>query len=56
MTLKRSKSYTINDWDRWVELCSERDINPREEVEFGLDIGGGDSIDFEYIGEIPTED
>lgn len=47
------KTHSIYSWEEWKEFCEEYGINPREYCDYGFDLGGGDSIDFEFIGDIP---
>ena len=47
---------TIYQWKEWKELCEANDIDPYENVDFGIDKGGGDSEDFEYVGDIPKKE
>ena len=50
------KTNYISDWETWKELCEENDIAPHEYVDFGIDEGGGNSTDFEYIGDFPEKE
>lgn len=43
----------ISNWEAWKELCKNNNLDPYETIEFGIDEGGGNSTDFEYIGESP---
>ena len=43
----------ITNWEDWKELCEQNDVDPYEYVDFGIDEGGGNSTDFEYIGDTP---
>ena len=45
----------ITNWDEWIELCTQYNIDPYENCGFGIDKGGGDSYNFEYIGDTPTD-
>jgi len=47
---------TIYEWETWKELCEKNDIDPYENVDFGIDKGGGNSEDFVYVGEIPEKE
>ena len=44
--------YKIVLWEDWKRLCESHGVDPREEIEFGVDKGGGDSDDFYYLGEV----
>lgn len=46
----------ISNWETWKELCEQNEIDPHENTEFGIDLGGGNSEEFKYIGDIPTEE
>lgn len=48
-------TYKINRWEDWEELCFEYGLNPLGQLEFGIDMGGGNSEDFKYIGDVPEE-
>ena len=50
-----NKKYNITDWELWVRLCKEANLNPHETIDFGKDLGGGDCIMFIYCGEYPEE-
>ena len=50
------RPHYISDWNTWKELCEKWDIDPHENVDFGIDEGGGNSTDFEYIGNIPEKE
>ena len=50
------KPYKINNWKEWTELCQYWGYDPYQVVEFGLDQGGGNSIDYEYTGEVPEKE
>lgn len=54
--LKRSKKYKITGWSDWVGICREIGDDPYEVCETGRDIGGGDSIIYEYLGDYPDRD
>ena len=43
-------------WEDWEELCFENGIDPYENVDFGIDKGGGNSEDFEYVGDVPEKE
>ena len=42
--LRADKTYSLN-WKEWVEFCAEYDIDPRENCEYGFDLGGGYSLE-----------
>lgn len=50
------KTQHINNWETWKELCEENDLDAYRTMEFGIDMGGGNSRDYEYGGEIPEEE
>ena len=52
MSLKRSKTMQVNDWLTWWNCCAESGVDPQE-CGFSVDIGGGDTLDYEYTGEYP---
>lgn len=49
-------SAKICNWETWKELCEANDIDPYENVDFGIDKGGGNSEDFEYVGDFPEKE
>ena len=51
-----AKTNYITNWQTWKELCEQNDVNPYEYVDFGIDEGGGNSTDFEYIGDTPERE
>ena len=46
-----TKEHYITQWEEWVELCNEAELNPHETADFGRDLGGGDCVEFIYSGE-----
>jgi hypothetical protein len=42
-------------WEQWAEFCREQEIDPRDNCEYGFDLGGGNSIEF-YCYEDPPEE
>lgn len=46
----------IFSWEEWEEFCAEHDINPCENGEFGLDLGGGNSLTIECRDDPPEEE
>lgn len=50
------KPIHIANWQIWKELCWDWGIDPYENVDYGIDIGGGNSRDFEYTGDIPKKE
>jgi len=46
----------INDWEEWKKICAELQTDPYEHVDCGIDLGGGYTFDFEYIGDIPEKE
>jgi hypothetical protein len=48
--------HLISNWEIWKELCSSWKIDPYENIEWGEDRGGGDSMTWEYIGDIPEKE
>jgi len=50
------KIRTISRWDIWKKIGEIYNFDPYENVDFGMDTGGGNDIDFEYIGDIPEKD
>jgi len=46
----------ISNWETWKELCENIGIDPYECIDFGIDDRGGNSTDYEYIGDIPEKE
>lgn len=52
----------IRDWNLWQTLCKRYNIDPYEYVDFSVgvpshrQITGGESIDYEYVGEVPEKE
>jgi len=53
--MKRKSHYT-NDWYEWKEFCEKHGEDPYETYDIGFDLGGGDSEDYSYTGEIPERE
>jgi len=53
---KMSKIHKIYNWQEWKGLCDRYNIDPYNNADFGIDRGGGDSIDYEYIGDYPKRE
>lgn len=51
-----AKTNYISNWQIWKELCWDWDIDPYENGDFSIDEGGGNSINYEYIGDIPKKE
>lgn len=49
------KTIRLN-WEEWQEYCAEHGIDPREHLEDGIDIGGGNSIEIVCSDEPPKEE
>jgi len=53
MSWPLNKTMPVPSWDDWKELADKYDFDPYEEIEFGLDAGGGDGYYWEYTGDVP---
>lgn len=51
-----AKTNYINNWETWEELCAEWKIDPYEHVDYGEDLGGGNSRNYEYTGDTPKRE
>ena len=49
------KTLYIPDWKTWKSLAEHYDFDPYKKLDFSIDKGGGNSIDYEYVGSIPTD-
>lgn len=54
--MEEEMKHYIVEWREWEELCFEHGLNPLGQIEFGIDEGGGNSTDFEYIGDMPEKE
>jgi len=50
------KTNYIANWETWKELCEFYNFDPHKGVELSVDKGGGNSDNFEYIGDIPNNE
>ena len=50
------KTKYITNWQIWKELCWDWGIDPYENVDHSIDLGGGNSRDYEYTGDIPAKE
>jgi len=53
--LRQGKTYSLN-WKEWIEFCAEHDIDPRENCEYGFDLGGGYSFEVVCYEKPPEEE
>lgn len=49
------KPIYITTWKKWEELSERYNFNPSVVAEFSIDLGGGNSKDYEYTGDMPEE-
>lgn len=50
-----SKPHYIYDWEEWKKFCERQEIDPYENADWSWDLGGGDSLDIEYAGNVPKK-
>lgn len=50
------KTHYVATWSTWVLLSEHHNFDPYKEVEFSIDKGGGNSTDYEYVGNVPKEE
>jgi hypothetical protein len=50
------KTKYITDWETWKKLCLQNNVDPYENVDFGIDEGGGNSMNWEYVGDVPDKE
>lgn len=50
------KRHRVIEWKDWIELADRYNFDPYEEIEFGIDTGGGNSEDWYYAGDIPERE
>lgn len=57
-----TKTFYISDWEDWVSVCEENNVNPYEYVDFSVgvpghrQITGGESVDYKFVGDYPNEE
>jgi len=54
--MKRKTYHTTSDWEVWKEFCERHGEDPYKTYDIGFDLGGGDSEDYEYTGDIPERE
>jgi len=54
--MRKKSYYSTSDWNEWKEFCERCEEDPYETTEIGFDAGGGDSVDYEYIGDVPERE
>lgn len=50
------KPIYINTWECWVSLSEIHDFDPYGGHDFSIDCGGGNSINYEFTGNIPKRE
>ncbi len=54
------KTHKIYNWQEWKDICDQYNIDPYEYADFSIgaqrQISGGDTIDFEYKGDVPKNE
>ncbi len=50
------KTRCIATWPTWVKLSEHHNFDPYKELDFSIDKGGGNSINYEYIGDVPKKE
>jgi len=46
----------IATWSTWVILSEFHNFDPYKELEFSIDMGGGNSKDYEFTGDVPGKE
>jgi len=46
----------ITNFKTWKMMGEHYGFDPYEQVDFSIDKGGGNSIDYEYTGDIPEKE
>jgi len=54
--MRKKSYYSTSDWNEWKEFCESHEEDPYETTEIGFDAGGGDSVDYEYTGDVPERE
>lgn len=50
------KPHYVTSWKLWKEMGKHYGFDPYKEVDHSIDIGGGNSTDFEYVGTPPKKE
>jgi len=51
-----TKEIHITNWETWEKLCAEYKADPYENVSLHRDLGGGNSMGYEFCGDIPEKE
>ena len=54
--MRKSRTHYTSDWNEWKEFCERHNEDPYETTDIGFDLGGGDSEDYIYTGDIPERE
>jgi len=54
--LRKRRTHYTSDWNEWKEFCEKHNEDPYETTDIGFDLGGGDSEDYIYTGDIPERE
>ena len=50
------KPQYINSWKAWKSFAEHHNFDPYKQLDFSIDYGGGNSIDWEYTGDVPEKE
>ena len=50
------KAIYITEWKRWKAMGELEGFDPYECKDYSIDLGGGNSVNWEYIGDIPEKE
>jgi len=50
------KITNITNFETWKMMGEHYDFDPYEQVDHSIDTGGGNSMDWEYTGDIPEKE
>ena len=50
------KTRLITRWTKWVYFSELHNFDPYKQLDFSIDIGGGNTIDYEYSGDVPERE
>lgn len=43
-------------WDEWFDFCEFYEEDPYEICDYSFDLGGGDTFDIEFKGDVPKKE
>jgi len=50
------KTTCITNWEQWKTMGEHYGFDPYEQVDHSIDWGGGNSMDYEFCGDVPNKE